>query len=211
MRLRVARTTRPGGRHAAAAPVVERLGVFSAAECEAILALARTRPEVEAPSGYDPVALAPLDDRKGRVHWLPFAADTRWVYEAIDEVVHQANREVYGLPLTEIEPFQVSRYAPGDHFDVHADFGYLHATRHLTISVQLSDPFAYTGGRLQFLGASYAHEGQARASWDTLQGEAQIARGSVTVFPAYATHRVTPIVSGERFSLVGWVRGKPYA
>jgi predicted 2-oxoglutarate/Fe(II)-dependent dioxygenase YbiX len=59
------------------------------------------------------------------------------------------------------------------------------------VSVQLSESSDYTGGDLQV-------------------GVANATRliGSAIVFPSYQLHRVHPVQSGERFSLVAWLRGE---
>ena len=65
------------------------------------------------------------------------------------------------------------------------------------MSLQLSTPEEYKGGKLEFnLGSNII--------------EANNEVGSLTLFPSYLLHRVTPVVSGVRRSLVLWVSGKPF-
>ena len=35
-------------------------------------------------------------------------------------------------------------------------------------------------------------------------------RGAMALFPSFLPHRVTPVTRGVRYSLVGWVCGKPW-
>jgi PKHD-type hydroxylase len=35
-------------------------------------------------------------------------------------------------------------------------------------------------------------------------------KGSVVIFPSFVWHRVTPVTSGQRYSLVCWTLGRPY-
>ena len=35
-------------------------------------------------------------------------------------------------------------------------------------------------------------------------------KGSVTIFPSFVWHRVTPVTSGTRYSLVNWHQGWPH-
>jgi len=35
-------------------------------------------------------------------------------------------------------------------------------------------------------------------------------KGNIIVFPSYCWHKVFPVTSGERYSLVGWYLGAPY-
>ena len=64
--------------------------------------------------------------------------------------------------------------------------------RKLSISVQLSRSEDYEGGELQFKVGS----DEIVATQDP---------GSVIIFPSYIRHRVTPVTSGVRHSLVQWV------
>jgi len=207
MKLRVATPRAPVTRRPL--PVLSAQ-VFTPEECASILAIGQRRTARVAPTGYDPSSLRDLADRTATARWIHLEDDSRWIYERLDQVITAAN-EAYELPLTEMEVLQLSEYGPGDHFQVHSDFGYLHATRHLSLSVQLTAPDAYQGGDLQFLGAQYSHHEQgAAAAWDQVTGVASRALGSATLFSATLPHRVAPITQGTRWSLVVWVRGTPF-
>ncbi len=186
-------------------PVVRVPEVFAPEACDAIRALAQP----DAPGGlaYGGAGLAPVAGRESQVGWLWPDAGNAWVYEALHAVLAAVNEAHYGLSLQAIEVAQLSRYGVGDRFPAHTDFGFLHATRQLSLTVQLSAPDAYEGGELAFLAGRY---GEAEASWDEVIGEASRAQGSVTVFPAHLAHRVAPVTAGERWSLVVWVRGQPF-
>jgi len=85
----------------------------------------------------------------------------------------------------------------GDFYDWHLDIGKTDtSSRKLSVSVQLSDPEGYEGGEL--LLRDYANESPVKEI------------GSVIVFPSYLSHRVSKILTGERWSLVAWVHGPPY-
>jgi PKHD-type hydroxylase len=186
-------------------PVVRVPAVFSAEACDAIRSLAR--PDARGAMAYGGAGLAPVPGRESQVGWLWPDEGNAWVYEALDAVLAAVNEAHFGLTLRGIEVAQLSRYAVGDRFPVHTDFGFLHATRQLSMTVQLSPPDAYEGGDLSFLAGRY---GEADASWDEEIGVASRAQGSVTVFPAHLAHRVAPVTAGERWSLVVWIRGEPF-
>ena len=85
------------------------------------------------------------------------------------------------------------------HYDWHFDLGDEKAsTRKLSVSVQLTDPSDYTGGTLEFM----IHR-------STIIPPA--ARGTVVIFPSYLTHRITPVTSGIRKSLVCWLHGPTFS
>ena len=104
----------------------------------------------------------------------------------------------YELSKCDMEGVQLSRYTLGQFYNKHTDFNgdqeTKSHTRKLSMSVQLSDENSYGGGDL------IIHYG----------GEQYIApkvKGTVIVFDSRLTHEVTPIIKGERYSLVKWFHG----
>ena len=90
-------------------------------------------------------------------------------------------------------------YTMCDCISSQANAWWLQAGTSWVVSTQLCDATAYSGGSLEFctgVGASGAD----------LIG----AQGAMVVFPAYQAHRVTPVVRGQRLSLVAWLDGPPY-
>ena len=66
--------------------------------------------------------------------------------------------------------------------------------RKISVTVQLSDPSEYEGGRFEFMETEQPQE------------EARV-KGTVLMFPSYLQHRVTPVTEGVRKSLVAWFSG----
>ncbi len=192
--------------------VIHLPGLFSAQECARILSERGRWPQVQGTGAYDSASMTEMSGRDSVVRWLPSGDLTDWMYGRVDDALRTVNDEVYGFRLTEIEPLQLGSYGPGGRFSVHADFGFLHATRQLTVAIQLSDPSTYDGGDLTFVRPTYelTTHGQARADWSEPSGTAGRGQGDATVFPAFLPHLVTPITRGIRHSLVAWVRGEPY-
>lgn len=122
-----------------------------------------------------------------------------WIFErlartAIDQNVQWFNFELHGLN----EGLQLAKYDKSDLFNWHLDYGGgMASTRKLSLSVQLSEGDEYEGGDLQFM-INDKHYNMPRAA------------GTVIVFAPFMMHRVTPITSGTRMSLVGWVHGTPF-
>ena len=69
--------------------------------------------------------------------------------------------------------------------------------RKLTVIIQLTDPETYEGADLEL---QLAHDYTPMTR----------AQGSMIVFPSFILHRVKPLISGERHSLVSWVCGAPF-
>jgi predicted 2-oxoglutarate/Fe(II)-dependent dioxygenase YbiX len=112
--------------------------------------------------------------------------------------VVEINDEVYGFRVVGFEePSRVLCYRGehGDHVHDHIDLGPLHPLRKLAFSILLSDPADFDGGDLSFSGNVFAG---ARA------------QGTLTMFPSFLPHRVTPTTRGERYVIVGWVLGPTF-
>ena len=103
----------------------------------------------------------------------------------------------YELSKCDLEGVQLSQYNIGQFYSKHVDFNgnpeTKSHTRKLSMSVQLSDN-NYEGGDLiiYYSGEKYI---------------APKSRGTVIVFDSKLTHEVTPIMKGERYSLVKWFHG----
>lgn len=104
---------------------------------------------------------------------------------------------LFNVALGELEPLQILRYCPGDYFVAHQDGNtpLIHDdTRHrrVSLSLLLSPSEDWTGGQLVFHGAS--------------REIAEVAAGGAIAFRAETTHEVTPLETGERFSVAAWFR-----
>jgi PKHD-type hydroxylase len=69
--------------------------------------------------------------------------------------------------------------------------------RKLSFSLILSDSSEYEGGDFEILHGSFP---------DKLEQK----RGRILAFPSYIVHRVTPIISGSRRSIVFWALGPKF-
>jgi PKHD-type hydroxylase len=123
-----------------------------------------------------------------------------WLFPELEAIALEANRlfnfDLHGFP----ETINVLHYHTKDpdgagHFYEHTDIGSGDiSTRKLTIIIQLSNEEEYEGATLNI------------ADW----GDAPKTRGTAIVFPAYMSHGVEPIESGERFCLNAWVHGHAF-
>jgi PKHD-type hydroxylase len=174
----------------AQARIVE--GVFTADECEKIIAIGTQRPREDARvQSYGSSA------RVGHVAWVDPAPDTIWVYQRLATIVTWVNQAFQLELLGFADALQYTVYGAGHKFDWHVDIGAGQASnRKLSITVQLSDETEYEGGALQFISAP-----------DMAMAK---GRGTAILFPSYLAHRVSDVTSGQRCSLVGWAAGAPF-
>jgi PKHD-type hydroxylase len=136
-----------------------------------------------------------------RVAWMERNPTSEWIFVRLEEVVLKLNSQFYKYDLFGlVEALQYTIYddAEGGHYNWHVDLGVKTVEpRKISLSLQLTDPSQYEGCNLVL----DAGEGPYAA---------ERARGTVISFPSYVLHRVTPIESGVRKSLVIWVAGPEF-
>jgi len=177
---------------------VDRPGAFSAAECDRLIALAQASGLAPAPI-YGGPDYVPADRvRRAAVSMQSRGEATAWLFERLDALLEEAGAELGAAVAPMVEPVQILRYAPGDHFQAwHSDAGAdRHGERLLSVSVELSELGAYEGGDLEIIP-------------DTIGRARTLPRGGARIFLSRALHRVTPVRSGTRWALVNWTPPAP--
>lgn len=139
--------------------------------------------------------------RKTKVSWIANRAGTEWIYDRLAYVCRSLNSKFYGFDLFGFsEDMQFTQYESEteDHYTWHQDFSSSSVSpRKVSMVIQLSDPSEYEGGELQVM-----------TSAETCGIEKQ--KGLIALFPSWTLHRVTPVTSGTRYSLVVWVCGPDF-
>src|ERR1700722_13479502 len=173
-------------------------GLFTPDELDAIEAYGESLTPVKA--DIEEQHKGPTDQvRVARVAWIKRGPQAEWLHGRIEKAVLEMNSRLYKYDLDGLkESFQYSVYksAEGGHYNWHVDTCKT-VERKLSLTLQLSEPWSYEGGDLLL----QAGEGTFTANK---------TRGALVVFPSYMLHRVTPVTSGIRKSLVIWVAGPPY-
>lgn len=143
--------------------------------------------------------------RRSKICWLPHDQSTEWIYERLAKHVCEANMKwefrIYGFG----EHLQFTEYDEKyqGHYNTHMDIATDHNMRFRKISivVHLTDPSEFEGGRLLL-----------HTSYNSLHGHPmENEQGTVTLFPSFLLHKVTPVTKGKRYSLVLWVTGPPFS
>jgi PKHD-type hydroxylase len=138
------------------------------------------------------------ETRISEVGWINAEEDSMWLYDKITTMVLEANDAMWNFDLLGFhDSLQYTTYhGGGGHYDWHTDVGPGMANRKISVVVQLSDPSDYTGGELNLNGGN----GIITAPKE---------KNTVIIFPSFVLHRVTPVLTGIRKSLVTWVAGPP--
>jgi PKHD-type hydroxylase len=169
-------------------------GAFTAQELDAIVALGDALGQAEATVMADNSQAASI--RNTRISWIEQSQETQWLFQRLMGAVSSINQQAYGFDLSALESLQYTVYIGGEgsRYDWHVDQGRTPRRRKLSLILQLSAPTDYEGCDLQI---------HASSQIDT----APKSRGTLIAFPSYVLHRVTPITTGVRKSLVMWCSG----
>jgi PKHD-type hydroxylase len=179
---------------------------FSKAECEYIVKYGENVSSIEALTVGDIATAVEVSKvRSGEVAFFNYAdSNLLWLFEKLSYVVRQVNEDMFKFDLDYIQALQFTTYGKkgdqyGEHIDVLSGPPANTEYRKLSFSVQLSDSQSYTGGDLM-VGPDDIRRGAS----------ASRTQGDIIFFPSFMNHKVTPIESGFRHSLVGWVCGPAF-
>ena len=151
--------------------------------------------------------------RKSNVVWM----NDKWIYKEIHPYIHQANAMAgWNFEWDWSESCQFTKYKLNQFYDWHCDswnkpydkpddLNSHGKIRKLSVTVSLSDETEYEGRDFEFDFRS-AEDGS---------NQPQVCKeirpkGSVVVFPSFVWHKVNPVTSGTRYSLVVWNLGWPF-
>ena len=149
--------------------------------------------------------------RKSNVVWM----NPLWIYKEIHPLIHQANRDAgWNFQWDWTESCQFTKYKLNQYYDWHTDAGSTpynkpndfnsHGKiRKLSATISLVDGSEYEGGDLEL-------DFRNKEENDPHTIKNLRKKGSIVIFPSFVWHRVTPVTSGQRYSLVCWNLGQPY-
>lgn len=180
-------------------PYAYHKNYFSADECLAIIQYGTSIDPIESYVGEDKLVDASI--RKNRVSFFRSESkECHWIFNRVAQAVSSMNQQFWQYDLDLIETLQFTRYdRDNDFYGPHIDMSYGRIEqRKLSFSIQLSAPDSYTGSDLQFHNCGMNFYDSVRE------------QGTIIMFPSYVVHQVTPLLSGQRYSLVGWVIGPPF-
>jgi PKHD-type hydroxylase len=143
--------------------------------------------------------------RKSEIKWVnKHNNSSKWIADLIFNYAQTANRNAFGFNIDYINDIQYTIYHSEDNgkYDWHCDTFWdsqIPYDRKISVVIQLSDPNEYEGGKFEL---DYQYP---QPNIEDLN-----PKGSVFVFPSFLSHRVTPVTSGTRRSLVSWVEGPSF-
>jgi PKHD-type hydroxylase len=179
--------------------------------CEKIIDLGKQKTLEKAK--IDKNKKAPKKIRDSKIIWLT----DQWLYDLIQPWLNEANKEAkWNFNIDWNESFQFTVYEKNQHYGWHTDqsvdlysnkqnLNFDGKTRKISMSLNLSDPSEYKGGELNFCWKD-------KKMKDVIVKDKDFKKqGSLIFFPSFIWHKVSPVTSGTRYSLVLWSIGKPFA
>lgn len=146
------------------------------------------------------------DIEKHRVSNIRFHGrneNTAWIFDKLNFIIQASNEQFYNFHLNGYAEFQYTTYDKNGRYDWHTDiafgekFGNDSQPRKLSLSLVLNDD--YEGGDFQI------NNGKEETPITV-----ERKKGRAILFPSFMIHRVTPVTSGIRKSLVVWVLGPKF-
>ena len=188
--------------------------------CDDIIEYGKSQQEqIALTGGYDPEKVSEDDikdvskKRKSNIVWM----NDRWIYNEIHPYIHTANKNAgWNFQWDFSESCQFTKYKLDQFYDWHCDswskpynrpeepdrHGKI---RKLSVTISLSDENDYEGGDFEF---DFRNDDKGSNHPQLCKEIRQ--KGSVVVFPSFVWHRVKPVTSGTRYSLVIWNLGWPF-
>ena len=140
------------------------------------------------------------ENRVSDISWIRYNSDTEFLFDFVIDKIDRINYHHYGMILHGMEEFQFTRYSPGGHYVYHNDIIVREGSmRKLSIVMCLSDSSEYTGG--DFLLMPHGRNPET----------IRFQKGDLIAFPSWIPHKVEPVITGLRRTLVTWVYGPPFA
>ena len=171
---------------------------FTEEECKKIISLSDTLYSSKATVGFE--NNGKLDTSVRSVNKFEIALEdtsNHWIFDRIGKAVAEANANYFKFDLLGmIHGIELLQYKAEEngHYDWHVDIGPETASsRKISVSIPLTNRDGYSGGELEL------NNGTLIKCIDE--------QGSITMFPSYMLHRVSPITYGERWVMVIWIHG----
>ena len=175
--------------------------IFTPKQCQMVINAGRSEPKQTAYVGNDKNTKGGVIDtetRTSHISWIPFSK-TPEMYKDIEKVMKTTNGNHFGFDGMQItEMAQYTEYPEGGFYDWHIDsdthFAHEPTVRKISMTLLLSPENEFEGGDLELM-----KKGKP----------AKLKQGHAIFFASFIRHRVTPVIRGNRKSLVMWFGGTP--
>lgn len=142
--------------------------------------------------------------RRSAIRWIhQNNPDLQFLFMDYWAFLISINKDWFGFNINQLSYLQFTEYDSEyeGEYKSHQDVFWINDSpnhRKVTMIIQLTDENTYTGGDLILENCSEPPPEKIRN------------QGTVIAFPSFVYHRLTPVTSGKRYSLVGWFEGPKF-
>ena len=176
--------------------------LFTPEQCKMVIEAGKSEPKQEGKIGSGGEAKDEVIDTKTRtshISWIPFKK-MKDMYKDIEKIMKATNGNHFGfdgMAITEMA--QYTEYPEGGFYEWHVDndvnMSHEPPVRKISMTCLLSPESEFEGGDLEL----------------TKPGNfIKLKQGQAAFFASFINHRVTPVIRGNRKSLVMWFGGPPF-
>jgi len=180
--------------------IVETTGpIFTPQQCQMIIEAGKSQPKQVGQVKENKKGVIDTETRTSHISWIPFKKMND-MYKDIQRIMKITNGNHFGFDgMTITEMAQYTEYSEGGFYNWHVDsavnFAHEPPVRKISMTCLLSPESEFEGGDLELM-----KEGKV----------AKLKQGQAIFFASFIRHRVTPIIKGNRKSLVMWFGGTPF-
>ena len=180
--------------------IVETTGpIFTPQQCQMIIEAGKSQPKQVGQIKENEKGVIDTETRTSHISWIPFKKMND-MYKDIQRIMKITNGNHFGFDgMTVTEMAQYTEYSEGGFYNWHVDsavnFAHEPPVRKISMTLLLSPESEFEGGDLELM-----KEGKV----------AKLKQGQAIFFASFIRHRVTPIIKGNRKSLVMWFGGTPF-
>ena len=174
--------------------------LFSPKHCQMVIEAGREEPRHNASvgSGKKDGGIVDTNTRTSHISWIPFSKMPE-MYRDIETTMKKVNGNHFGFDDVQItELAQYTEYPSGGFYDWHMDsdinFAHEPTVRKISMTCLLSHESEFEGGELEI---------------EKEKNKVKLVQGQAVFFASFIRHRVAPVTSGVRKSLVMWFGGPP--
>ena len=190
--------------------------VLTPQQCDELIRIGQSEPKIDSAIGFgdfggfknvaDKNRKIDHSYRKSIIRWIPFAKATQ-IYKVLGQWVEATNNNCFGFDTIHLsEQAQYAEYSKGGFYNWHIDssiqMSAMPVVRKISMTLLLNDPKEFEGGELEIFSKAVSGDERGDAVFNLKQGQALF-------FASFHVHRVIPLTSGNRKSLVMWFGGTP--
>jgi len=179
--------------------------VLTPKQCDELIRIGQSEPKINATIGTtDKIIKLDESYRKSIISWIPFPKALP-IYQVIQQWMEVTNSNCFGFDTVQLsEGGQYAEYSKGGfynwHMDSNTEMKRMPAVRKISMTLLLNNPKDYEGGDLEIF---------CSEKLDSENNKFKLKQGYAVFFASFLLHRVTPVIKGNRKSLVMWFGGTP--